>query len=223
MYYNYLRATRCVLLSWLDFIGWYLDPISTNEQCVTSARQYYLLGQYCENIVFVLTQYSYLILTLCKLSCNGGTPLHLLLTARCGRPHLLCRIEGPPHETLPVISFASYMSSSLLCIHLKKLTRTARCFRWHPPLLLSASMPFFLHFLTEQQKVQSVQKMLLYRFRDLKLHEINAKMATNLTYRFRNDLSPRKQTINNLRSEANPYFEFCYFVLQTPSNVFTSS
>ena len=29
------------------------------------------------DIVFVLTQYSYLIFTLCKLSCNGGTPLHL--------------------------------------------------------------------------------------------------------------------------------------------------
>ena len=75
MYYNYLRATRCVLLSWLAFIGRYLDPISTNEQCVTSVGQYNLLGQYCENIVFVLTQYSYLIFTLSKLSCNGGTTL----------------------------------------------------------------------------------------------------------------------------------------------------
>ena len=27
-------------------------------------------------LCFVLTQYSYLIFTFCKLSCNGGTPLH---------------------------------------------------------------------------------------------------------------------------------------------------
>ena len=49
--------------------------MSTNEQCITSATQYYLFSQYCENILFVLTKYSYLIFTLCKLSCNGGTPL----------------------------------------------------------------------------------------------------------------------------------------------------
>ena len=30
---------------------------------------------YQDNTVFVLTQYSYLIFTLCKLLCNGGTPL----------------------------------------------------------------------------------------------------------------------------------------------------
>ena len=39
----------------------------------TSATQYCLLGQYCENILFVLTEYSYF--TLCEPSCNGGSPL----------------------------------------------------------------------------------------------------------------------------------------------------
>ena len=50
--------------------------MSTNEQCITSATQYYLFSQYCESILFVLTEYSYLIFTLCEPSCNGGTPLH---------------------------------------------------------------------------------------------------------------------------------------------------
>ena len=49
--------------------------MSTNEQCITSATQYYLFIQYCENILFVLTEDSYLKFTLCKLSCNGGTPI----------------------------------------------------------------------------------------------------------------------------------------------------
>ena len=47
--------------------------MTTNGQYITSATQYYLFSQYCENILFVLTEYSYLIFTLCTLSCNGGT------------------------------------------------------------------------------------------------------------------------------------------------------
>uniref|UniRef100_M4C5A9 Uncharacterized protein n=1 Tax=Hyaloperonospora arabidopsidis (strain Emoy2) TaxID=559515 RepID=M4C5A9_HYAAE len=73
--------------------------MSTNEQCITSATQCYLLSQYCENILFVLTEYSYLIFTLCKLSCNGGTPLHINLT----KPNVFCVLSLPFKVSMSIL------------------------------------------------------------------------------------------------------------------------
>uniref|UniRef100_M4BCD8 Uncharacterized protein n=1 Tax=Hyaloperonospora arabidopsidis (strain Emoy2) TaxID=559515 RepID=M4BCD8_HYAAE len=41
MYRNILFTTHCVLLSWLEKIGLYRLIISTNEQCISTATQYY--------------------------------------------------------------------------------------------------------------------------------------------------------------------------------------